>query len=302
MSHEVNIQAALESVSEFERSASSAAFEAQVAPGGEWFLEDMASRDAHRAFLELLVIAEAAGLPELRKMIQADYVAARRPKDGGLGACLADPNDEPYLVCGGTIRSYCAVLEGAFGLSGGRAFKRDLEQILRGLEYALTDKKCFDAPQNEQDVKDRSEMILKCVFPDLLRSPGLSKPIKNFFPDTGIPSLRTLIEYKFISDEAQVGPISDQILADTRGYTSSQWNNFVYVIYETKRFKPESVWRTHLRECGTAANTEVIVICGEPPPAKTKEGQQGQGQSQSPQDTRTQVNQEAGGSQGKSSS
>ena len=96
------------------------------------------------------------------------------------------------------------------------------------------------APQNEKDVHLRIEAILKCIFPDMKRKPSLSKQIKNFEPDTGIPSLETLIEYKFLSRKIDVGGIADQLLADTRGYISKDWKRFLYVIYETNRFRTES--------------------------------------------------------------
>ena len=61
--------------------------------------------------------------------------------------------------------------------------------------------------------------MLKCVFPDLKHKPVLTKQIKNFEPDTGISSSATLIEYKFLSRAEDVGPLADELLADTRGIT-----------------------------------------------------------------------------------
>jgi REase_DpnII-MboI len=122
-----------------------------------------------------------------------------------------------------------------------------------------------EAPGNEDDVHVRVEAVLRCVFPDLRRKPPVAKQIKNFHPDTGIPSIGTLIEYKFMRDDAEAKRITDEILADTRGYDSKEWKNFVYVIYETQRIRPESQWRQLLRESGVTTNTEVIVISGEQP-------------------------------------
>ena len=106
--------------------------------------------------------------------------------------------------------------------------------------------------------------MLRCVFPDLKHKPTLSKPIKNFEPDTGLASIGTLIEYKFISRPEQVGSIADQILADTRGYVHPEWRSFVYVIYETQRIKPEAEWSLLLTSSGVTENTSVIVLSGEP--------------------------------------
>jgi len=104
---------------------------------------------------------------------------------------------------------------------------------------------------------------LRCVFPNLKHKPQLTKPIKNFEPDTGLPSIRTLIEYKFISNKLQAKTAAEEVLADTRGYISREWETFIYVIYETRRIKPESEWKQLLKECNVQ-NTEIIVLSGEP--------------------------------------
>jgi len=66
----------------------------------------------------------------------------------------------------------------------------------------------------------------------------------------------------------QVGPIADQLLADTRGYRSREWTSFVYVIYETERFKSEAQWRELLRQCGVESSAGVVVLSGHQSPRK----------------------------------
>jgi hypothetical protein len=146
----------------------------------------------------------------------------------------------------------------------GASVQRDLVEILRSTQYSITDRDCFpNPPSSENDVHRRIEAVLRCVFPSLLHKPPIAKPIKNFVPDTGIPSLATLVEYKFISTQEEAKQVADEILADTRGYVSPEWKSFLYVIYETTRIKPEHAWRQLLRDCNTAENADVIVICGE---------------------------------------
>jgi hypothetical protein len=53
-------------------------------------------------------------------------------------------------------------------------------------------------------------------------------------------------------------------LADTRGYVSKEWDKFLYVIYETNRFKRENDWNIFLRESGIPLNTSIVVLGGEP--------------------------------------
>ena len=141
----------------------------------------------------------------------------------------------------------------------------DVISILRATLYSITDKKIFNtSPSNEKEVHERIEAVLKCVFPDLKHMPTITKPIKNFIPDTGLPSVRTLIEYKFVESTEDAKIISDQVLTDTRGYFSRDWETFIYVIYETSRIKQELEWEYMLRECGVPENTKIIVLSGEP--------------------------------------
>src|SRR5271157_4552638 len=93
----------------------------------------------------------------------------------------------------------------------------------------------------------------------------VTKEIKHYEPDTGLPSIRTLIEYKFISSINDAKRVSEEVLADTRGYVSKEWDKFIYVVYETRRIKPEKQWDQLLRTSGVSRNTSIIVINGEEP-------------------------------------
>jgi hypothetical protein len=143
---------------------------------------------------------------------------------------------------------------------------KDIVEILRESLYSITDPRLFPhAPRCEDDVHRRIEGVLRCLFPDRITKPSLAKPIKNFQPDTGLPSIGTLVEYKFIANESRVSTVADEILADTRGYASREWRTFVYVIYETKRFRTEQQWNALLRAAEVPENTSVIVLSGEEP-------------------------------------
>ena len=215
-------------------------------------------------FLQLLTIAESLDLQEFRKMAFEEYSAVKSSKKG-FTAAASDPNGDPYSVVLGRVRCYSSVLENLFQVDKKTTVTKDLLQIIRDIHYVITDTTVFQGtPTNEKDVHLRIEAILKCVFPDLKHKPTLTKQIKNFEPDTGIPSFQTLVEYKFLSRKADISPIADQLLADTRGYTSKDWTRFLYVIYETKRFRTERDWNLFLRESGVSINTTVVVLGGEP--------------------------------------
>lgn len=161
------------------------------------------------------------------------------------------------------IRCFSRALEGFFPKDRTTTVTKDILHILRDIHYVIADKNLFrTSPANENDIHLCIEGILKCVFPDLKHKPVLTKQIKNFEPDTGIPSYETLIEYKYLSRREDIPSVADEILADTRGYTSPDWNRFLYVIYESNRFRKEKEWNQVLKEAGVQ-NTTVVVLSGE---------------------------------------
>ena len=216
------------------------------------------------AFIRMRILLEAAGLPEALRAVQEMEASARNKWDA------TEPDDEaggePFLLWGGKLYQYLNALEAAFGQPKAPTVTKDVVQILKATQYSITDRNCFQSPpSNESEVHARIEAVLRCIFPDLLHKPPIAKQIKNFQPDTGLPSIGTLIEYKFMADPGEEKRIADEVLADTRGYLSKDWKNYIYVIYETKRIKPESQWRQLLRESGVKPSTEIIVISGEEP-------------------------------------
>lgn len=221
-------------------------------------------------FIQLLAIAEVLELEEFRKMVQLEYTTIKSSKLGFV-ECDHDPEGVPYSAALSRIRRFSRALDSFFPTEDNTTVTKDLLQIIRDIHYVITDTALFHSiPTCENDVHIRIEGILKCVFPDLKHKPSLTKQIKNFEPDTGIPSIETLIEYKFLSKRTDAALIADQILADTRGYTSREWNKFLYVIYETNRFRTEKDWNQLLEQSGVPKNTTVVVLSGEPVPTPSK--------------------------------
>lgn len=170
------------------------------------------------------------------------------------------------------LRQYVRAINTTFGTASFSSVTKDLIGILRATQYSITDRSCFQSPpSDEAELHARIEAVLRCVFPDLRRKPPIGKPIKNFEPDTGLPSVQTLIEYKFASSTDDVKRIADEVLADTRGYASKDWTRFVYVIYETKRLKSEVQWVELLKSSEVTESTQIIVLPGEEPRKKPKQ-------------------------------
>lgn len=231
-----------------------------------------ASRDIATAFTQMMMLTDALGLTQTYEQIGKEYKEAL-DHEQGLSAIWTDPYGEVYLSAADPLRRFVASLEGVYGLKSLHVVSKAVVDVLRGTQYAITDRNCFaEPPASEADVHHRVEAVLKCIFSDLRHTPPVAKSVKNFKPDTGLPSMRTLVEYKFIQEKADIDRVADEILADTRGYKSHDWDCFIFLIYETRRLKSEREWNDLLRECGTALNTQAIVICGEAPKAKPKQG------------------------------
>jgi len=211
------------------------------------------------AFVQTLVLLEAIELPHVRESVQSVNEIAK--KDYSQISYF----DDVYLTWSEKLAIYLDSIENALGDKKAKSITRDLVQVIRDTLYAITDPSCFSAPPaNEGEVHARIEAVLRCIFKDLRHKPPIAKVIKNFEPDTGLTSERTLIEYKYVSSLTDLKRISDEVLADTRGYVSKEWDYFIYVIYETKRMRKEEEWQQHLRECGVKDDTQIIVLPGEP--------------------------------------
>jgi hypothetical protein len=226
------------------------------------------SWEIQMCYLQLLAIAESMQLEEYRKLIFAEYEKTKSSKNGFLDGDRT-PDGVLYSTVTSMLRKLLRPIEAFYPEDNSTKVTKDLLDIIRNIHYVITDSTLYGAPpKDENDVHIRIEGILKCVFSSLKHKPTLTKAIKNFEPDTGIDVISTLIEYKFLSSKNDVGPIADQVLADTRGYVSKDWRRFLYVIYETNRFRTEAEWNQLLRQSGVSENTSIVVLSGEPAPSK----------------------------------
>ncbi len=223
------------------------------------------SWEIESCFLQLLAIAEILNLSELRRMIESEYSQTKADSKGFGKYDRGGPDSEPYSLVLSRISCFADALEHMFPREDSMSVSKDLLEIIHDIHYVITDTQLFrTAPENETDVHIRIEGILIPVFPDLKHKPTLTKQITNFQPDTGIPSLGTLIEYKFLAAKKGTKRIADEILTDTRGYSSKDWPQIVFVIYETGRFWTEKRWNQLLKESDVRDNMRIVVLSGEP--------------------------------------
>ena len=87
--------------------------------------EKLADHFLHSAFLHLLVLLEALGLPAARKRVSQDYRASRK------NLLRMDVYEgEPFFECTDRLSIHLHTLEAAFGIKDAHAIERDLHDIL----------------------------------------------------------------------------------------------------------------------------------------------------------------------------
>lgn len=215
--------------------------------------------------MELKLFLEAKGIQQTLMAVDSDHQRAMKEFMKSESTSWS----EPYSYWARRLRQYLRAVDSTFGTASPSTVTKQLVEILNATIYSITGKKCFSLPpRDESEVHIRIEAVLRSVFPDLRHKPAIAKAIKNFEPDTGLPSVRTLIEYKFVDSQADVKRVADEVLADTRGYASTDWDQFVFVIYETRRLKSVVQWKELLSSSGADERTEILVICGEEPPRR----------------------------------
>ena len=217
-----------------------------------------------KAFMELLILLESLNLSNTYDNVRKLYEEAKDNKNG-LNA-IASGQYDPYLIWPERIDDYIDAIANIHDVESDEKFESSsLIDVIRNSVIPITDSKVFGGPpKNEKELHLRLEAILRSIYPTLFHEPPLLKPIKSFRPDTGIRSLRTLIEYKYISSQAESKRVVDEILADRAGYSSREWKRFLFVIYETKRIKHEKEWEQLIRESDISSNTKIVVLPGVP--------------------------------------
>lgn len=118
--------------------------------------------------------------------------------------------------------------------------------------------------RNEADVQRIIWTMLRPTFSDLVDEDYLPRfGAKNYKPDFGIPSLRLLIEAKYVRQAKSVAEIQDELQTDIIGYLSStsDYNSIIFLIYDTKGdVAANTGLHTAIRQ--KAGVEDVIVVVG----------------------------------------
>jgi hypothetical protein len=232
--------------------------------------DEIAKDQLNQAWRILLGLLEAGSHQVLLKQALDEFEQFKKdPLESAMG-----PYD-PYLIWPYKLRQYCDVFEAMYVQPKKKQPKTeptDLETILERSEKYILSQDIFGwVPCSEADIHGRIEELLGCFFRRILHKPTLPKPIKSFVPDTGLPSIRTLVEYKYVASSEDAKRIVDEILADLGGYQSEDYDRFVFVIYETHRCVRHNDWEDVLNQSKPTTPIRVVLLKGIEPTVKDKE-------------------------------
>lgn len=110
-------------------------------------------------------------------------------------------------------------------------FKRMLQNTAK-----LIDQRKLD-PKSEAEVRNEMLEFLRLVFDDVRKEIPIQKQLKTYKADLGVPALRAVVEYKYVSNKNEMKACLDGIYSDMKGYGQDDaWRNFYAVFYMTGPF------------------------------------------------------------------
>jgi hypothetical protein len=206
----------------------------------------------------LLVVLEAAGLPETR--------ASLTDRWGGFAERLEHTIDNDELQnCDSPALTFLERLINGLRMTVGEAISSEEAWTLSRLEAMLRDTPALVhrrgvAPANEIELQKVMHDYLGACFPDFRLNLPIGGTLKNFKPDCGIASVGAAIEFKIVHTAEQVAGAFSGVAEDTAGYKGSKdWTRFYAVIYQAQPFMLESHLRSDLKRIGATTWTSIVV-------------------------------------------
>lgn len=192
--------------------------------------EEYVQSYCQEAYLTMLAFIDKHNLIGLREYATKEW---EKYKDNLLNSYYSDVADMPFLaVTGNFLYPMLVALFNAYGIyksfepteKGSFKLKQALELLPHTalkLNYKITD---------EASIDKLIEAFLTPIYPDLNSNPSLSLAEGYRQPDSSIPSLKLLLEYKYIKNKTEIRKIIDEAQADIRNYAQSPWEYLYFVI------------------------------------------------------------------------
>lgn len=135
-----------------------------------------------------------------------------------------------------------------------------LKNIISKTAVILNDKGLV--PKNESEVRNTVLDICRYSFPDAIKEVGIPKILKHYRGDLGVPSLRTMVEFKFIDSTAEMKAALDGVYADMKGYRHPDWDTFYGVFYMTGPYYVQEDVQREFEFVGADRSWTPIVVQG----------------------------------------
>lgn len=163
------------------------------------------------------------------------------------------------------IRPYVEIVEAIAGLptrQDAAAAAHDLlKQLLRSTARYFFLRKA--EPTSESNLQKEIYPVLRAAFPDTTREVPVPHVAKTYKADFGVPSLKTLVEYKYCNSKSDWPKALDEVYADMKGYAGTpQWNFFYIVFYLTNRFTTQEEVDAEFLTTASQAWTPIVVFGG----------------------------------------
>lgn len=232
--------------------------------------------------LKSMVAAVRFAMEHLRaKPLSKELAAEIRDLGTSLIAVVPNWVDDGY-TCKAIqiVWRYANAVFAGFECDFAEAFERErLARFMRNTAHIL--ERDGQPPENESDVKRHLLKYLGAMFDDAINEPSVAKAGITFRADTGIRSIKSAIEYKYVANQNGLVAVRDGILADVKNYENHEvWKHFFAVIYLTGAYLSEEAraeWEAQLPE-----NWKLITVVGKNSTKKTKGKKKAVQVSQSP--------------------
>jgi hypothetical protein len=222
-------------------------------------------REAMAAFLQelhdvLLVVLEAAGMPEARASLINEWAAFTSPQTG---LSRTDDNHE-FQGSSSPALTFLEHLIAGLRMSVIEDVSSEEAWTLSRLEAMLDDTAALvhrrGQPANENDLQEIMHDYLSACFPDFRLNPTIGGSLKTFKPDSGIASVNAAIEFKIVHTEQEVAKAFSGIAEDTAGYKGSKdWTRFYAVIYQAQPFASKAQFHSDMKRIGATAWKTILV-------------------------------------------
>lgn len=209
-----------------------------------------------KAYISLLVYLDMRNLPSLSKYLTAKW---GNMENDLLATDVTPYNGDIYVLSTDLLLEIANSISTVLINSDPNNTCNDIAVVLSRLH--LSANKLNFSINNEKDLDKLAESFLFPIYPDLDPNPSISPGHSYRNPDTSIPSLGTLIEYKYLPNRESFSSIIDQMQADVRNYAQKPWEHLVFVIGQNRPYvTSEQVDKVILKEPTTFKSIKNIVV------------------------------------------